>query len=92
MPCATMSCTTAMWLTMYDGRFESFASAMPFSVIQIGLPYDAAVSRTSRNPPGSVGWLKSLHVGEGVHRPGMPLQPGNPGMSATPKPCIGWEP
>ena len=36
MPCAIWSCTTAMWLTMYDGRFESFASAMPFSVIQIG--------------------------------------------------------
>jgi hypothetical protein len=50
MPCAISSCTTAMWLTMYDGRFESLASAMPFSVTHNGFPYEAATSSTSRKP------------------------------------------
>jgi len=89
----------AMWLTMYDG---------PLRVVRVGdavlgdpdrdlLPfaslYDAAMSRTSRKPPGSVGWLKSLHVGSSAeHLTGRPFSQGNPGMGATPKPCIGCDP
>ena len=42
---------------------------------------------------GSVGWLKSLHVGEdAAHRTGRPFRNGNPGIGATPRPCIGCDP